>query len=188
MRQQSAEAKDKAEKALVKDWQTEGIAPKEGFSRAMKAAEALGLLGKGGLLLLTSYPNRTSVVLRGAYVLDTLIGTPPSAPPPGVEIDLDSKIPGEAPKTVRMKMEAHRVIGGEHGLLALCGRQLVFPLELAALGGEIEAAGVDEPELPFIAVVVRLQRDAVLGGLPFDAHLHRAQSRTRPAGRVGNLR
>jgi mono/diheme cytochrome c family protein len=67
-----------------------------------------GLLGKGGVLLLTSYPNRTSPVLRGAYILETLIGTPPAAPPPGVEIDLDSREPGEAVTTVRQRLEAHR--------------------------------------------------------------------------------
>src|SRR5690606_17865650 len=54
-----------------------------------------GLLGKGGLLLLTSYPNRTSPVLRGAYILETFFGTPPSSPPPGVETDLDARQPGE---------------------------------------------------------------------------------------------
>jgi hypothetical protein len=67
-----------------------------------------GLLGKGGLLLLTSYPNRTSPVLRGAYILETLIGTPPAAPPPGVETDLDARAPGEEIKTVRLRLEAHR--------------------------------------------------------------------------------
>jgi hypothetical protein len=66
-----------------------------------------GLLGKGGVLMLTSYPNRTSPVLRGAYVLDVLIGTPPTAPPPGVETNIDTP-PGEVPKTVRLRMEAHR--------------------------------------------------------------------------------
>lgn len=67
-----------------------------------------GLLGKGGVLLLTSYPNRTSPVLRGAYILETLIGTPPAAPPPGVEVDLDTRAPGEAITTVRQRLEAHR--------------------------------------------------------------------------------
>ncbi len=66
-----------------------------------------GLLGKGAVLMLTSYPNRTSPVLRGAYILDAIIGTPPSAPPPGVEINLETK-PGEVVKTVRLRMEAHR--------------------------------------------------------------------------------
>jgi mono/diheme cytochrome c family protein len=67
-----------------------------------------GLLGKGGILLLTSYPNRTSPVLRGAYILETLIGTPPAAPPPGVETDLDTRAPGEEIKTLRLRLEAHR--------------------------------------------------------------------------------
>ena len=44
-----------------------------------------GLLGKGALLLRTSYGDRTSPVLRGAWVLDKLMGTPPTPPPPGVE-------------------------------------------------------------------------------------------------------
>jgi mono/diheme cytochrome c family protein len=67
----------------------------------------MGLLGKGAVLIRTSYPNRTSPVLRGAYVLDKIIGTPPTPPPPGVETDLNAK-PGEAPKTVRARLELHR--------------------------------------------------------------------------------
>jgi hypothetical protein len=67
----------------------------------------LGLLGKGAVLIKTSYPNRTSPVLRGAWVLDKIIGTPPTPPPPGVETDLNPK-QGEAPKTVRERLEQHR--------------------------------------------------------------------------------
>ncbi len=43
-----------------------------------------GLLGKGAVLMVTAYPNRTSPVLRGAYILENLLGTPPSPPPPNV--------------------------------------------------------------------------------------------------------
>ena len=43
-----------------------------------------GLLGKGAFLMGTSYANRTSPVLRGAWILENIIGTPPSSPPPGV--------------------------------------------------------------------------------------------------------
>jgi mono/diheme cytochrome c family protein len=67
----------------------------------------LGLLGKGAVLIKTSYPNRTSPVLRGAWVLDKIIGTPPTPPPPGVETDLTPK-QGDAPKTVRARLEQHR--------------------------------------------------------------------------------
>ena len=48
-------------------------------ARADKARH--GLLGKGAILMLTAYPNRTSPVLRGAWILDRLLGTPPSDPP-----------------------------------------------------------------------------------------------------------
>ncbi|MCP5146159.1 MAG: DUF1592 domain-containing protein [Gammaproteobacteria bacterium] len=67
-----------------------------------------GLLGKGGLLMLTSYPNRTSPVLRGAYIMETLIGVAPAAPPPGVETDLDTRKPGTAITTIRARLENHR--------------------------------------------------------------------------------
>jgi hypothetical protein len=66
-----------------------------------------GLLGKGSVLLVTSYPNRTSTVLRGAFILETISGTPPAAPPPGVEAFKETK-EGEKPKTVREIMQAHR--------------------------------------------------------------------------------
>ncbi|HZI51945.1 MAG TPA: DUF1592 domain-containing protein, partial [Terriglobia bacterium] len=66
-----------------------------------------GLLGKGAVLIKTSYPARTSPVLRGAWVLDKIIGTPPTPPPPGVETDLTPQA-GETPKTVRARLEQHR--------------------------------------------------------------------------------
>ncbi len=66
-----------------------------------------GLLGKGAVLMVTAYPNRTSPVLRGAYILENLLGTPPSPPPPNVEAFKENK-EGEKPKTVREIMETHR--------------------------------------------------------------------------------
>src|SRR5215468_2179050 len=66
-----------------------------------------GLLGKGAVLLHTSYGNRTSPVVRGAWVLDKLRGTPPAPPPPNVETDLSTP-PGERPKTMRAMLEEHR--------------------------------------------------------------------------------
>jgi Protein of unknown function (DUF1592)/Protein of unknown function (DUF1588)/Protein of unknown function (DUF1587)/Protein of unknown function (DUF1585)/Protein of unknown function (DUF1595)/Planctomycete cytochrome C len=66
-----------------------------------------GLLGKGAVLMTTSYANRTSVVLRGAYVLDKFLGTPPQAPPPGVPAFAESQ-EGTDQLTVRARMEAHR--------------------------------------------------------------------------------
>jgi hypothetical protein len=66
-----------------------------------------GLLGKGAVLMVTAYPNRTSPVLRGAYILENLLGTPPSPPPPNVEAFKEYK-EGEKPKTIREIMETHR--------------------------------------------------------------------------------
>jgi hypothetical protein len=66
-----------------------------------------GLLGKGAVLLRTSYGDRTSPVLRGAWVLGKLMGTPPTPPPPDVDTDL-SQPKGEAPKTLRARLESHR--------------------------------------------------------------------------------
>src|SRR4029453_7287659 len=48
-----------------------------------------GILGHASVLTLTSAPNRTSIVKRGQWVLENLLGTPPSPPPPGVEVKLD---------------------------------------------------------------------------------------------------
>jgi hypothetical protein len=69
--------------------------------------ERFGLLGKAAVLMRTSYADRTSPVLRGAWVLDKLMGTPPAPPPPDTATDLSQKA-GEAPKTVRARLEQHR--------------------------------------------------------------------------------
>jgi hypothetical protein len=66
-----------------------------------------GLMGKGAILLRTSYADRTSPVVRGAWVLDKLMGTPPTPPPPDVDTDL-SQPANEKPKTLRARLEDHR--------------------------------------------------------------------------------
>ena len=66
-----------------------------------------GLLGKASVLMVTAYPNRTSPVLRGAYILENLLGTPPAPPPPNVEAFKENK-EGEQSKTIRQIMETHR--------------------------------------------------------------------------------
>ncbi len=65
-----------------------------------------GLLGKGGVLMLTSYPDRTAPVLRGAWILERISGTPPGTPPPNVG-NLKENGAGEKPKTLRARMEMH---------------------------------------------------------------------------------
>jgi mono/diheme cytochrome c family protein len=66
-----------------------------------------GLLGKGGILMLTAYPNRTSPVLRGAWILDRLLGTPPADPPLNVP-SLPENRRGQPAKTLRARLEQHR--------------------------------------------------------------------------------
>jgi hypothetical protein len=66
-----------------------------------------GILGKGAFLMGMSYANRTSPVRRGAWVLEQITGTPPAAPPPGVEA-LKENLSGLRPQTVRERMIAHR--------------------------------------------------------------------------------
>jgi len=73
----------------------------------LKSEERRGLLGQGSILTVTSYPNRTSPVLRGKYILENILGTPPSPPPPNVDTTLEQK-QGEEPKSVRALLEQHR--------------------------------------------------------------------------------
>ncbi len=67
-----------------------------------------GLLGHGSILTVTSYATRTSPVLRGKWILDNLIGMPPPPPPASVP-PLDEPEPGVAARSMRERMEAHRV-------------------------------------------------------------------------------
>lgn len=77
--------------------------------RREKLADSMryGLLGKGAILMLTANPNRTSPVIRGAWILERILGTPPAEPPPNVE-NLPENAPGQVALTVRQRMEKHR--------------------------------------------------------------------------------
>ena len=65
-----------------------------------------GLFGKGSVLMVTSYPDRTSPVLRGAWIMEQILAAPPNPPPPGVETDLAPS--GDVPKSVRERLALHR--------------------------------------------------------------------------------
>jgi hypothetical protein len=65
-----------------------------------------GLFGKGSVLMVTSYPDRTSPVLRGAWIMEQILAAPPNPPPPGVETDLAPS--GEVPTSVRERLALHR--------------------------------------------------------------------------------
>jgi hypothetical protein len=84
-------------------------------------------LGKGAVLMSTSYPNRTSVVIRGKWVLDNIFGTPPPPPPPNVPALAEERDPRKV-LPMRERMAAHRrnpVCAGCHAQMD----QLGFALE-----------------------------------------------------------
>jgi hypothetical protein len=66
-----------------------------------------GLLGSSGVLAVTSYPQRTSPVLRGVWVLDKMLGAKSPPPPPNVP-PLADATGGAEPQTVRARLERHR--------------------------------------------------------------------------------
>ena len=65
-----------------------------------------GLLGKGSVLLVTSHADRTAPTLRGKWILENLLGTPPPAPPGNVPPF--EQTAGPRPRTIRERMEIHR--------------------------------------------------------------------------------
>ena len=66
-----------------------------------------GLLGQGSVLAVTSYPNRTSPVLRGKWILENILGTPPPPPPPNVPTLKENSEDGRV-TSVRERLEDHR--------------------------------------------------------------------------------
>jgi cytochrome c5 len=68
--------------------------------------ERKGLLGKGSVLTVTSYPNRTSPTLRGKFILENLLGSPPPPPPPNVPSLKEDKDVSQL--SMRQRMELHR--------------------------------------------------------------------------------
>jgi hypothetical protein len=66
-----------------------------------------GLLGQGSILTVTSYPNRTSVVQRGKWILENLLGAPPPPPPPDIP-ELKPHAQDGRPLTMREQLEQHR--------------------------------------------------------------------------------
>ena len=74
-----------------------------------------GLLGHGSILTVTSYPTRTSPVLRGHWLLEHMLGAPPPPPPPDVPALPDRGTEGR-PASVRERLEQHR----DHPVCASC--------------------------------------------------------------------
>ena len=81
--------------------------------------DRFGLLGHGSVLTVTSYNDRTSVVRRGYWILDVLLGAPPPPPPPNVP-PLKENDPREKPAALRERMEQHR----NNAVCASCHAQM----------------------------------------------------------------
>ena len=85
-----------------------------------------GLLGQASILTVTSYPNRTSPVQRGKWILTNLLGVPPQPPPPNVP-ELKDNGGAAKPLSLRERMEAHRantVCAGCHKVMDPIGFSL----------------------------------------------------------------
>ena len=94
-----------------------------------------GLLGKGSILTVTSYANRTSPTLRGKWVLENILGTPPPPPPPNVPTLKEDNTENGRTLTMRERMEKHRA----NPVCAVCHKRM-DPLGFAmdnfnAIGG-----------------------------------------------------
>jgi hypothetical protein len=84
-----------------------------------------GLLGKGSVLMVSSHTDRTSPVVRGKWVLENLLGSPPPAPPPDVPALEDANVGEDA--TLRERLVAHRenpACAGCHALMDPIGFSL----------------------------------------------------------------
>jgi mono/diheme cytochrome c family protein len=81
----------------------------ERFRRVALPSDSVrsGLLGKGAILMSSSYPNRTSPVIRGKWILENVFGTPPPPPPPNVPALAEERDPRKV-LPMREQMAAHR--------------------------------------------------------------------------------
>jgi hypothetical protein len=89
-----------------------------------------GVLGHGSILTATSAPNRTSPVVRGQWLMQSLLGAKVPSPPPGAEADLSAEAAeseGLVGNTVRARLELHRrnpTCAGCHGIMDPLGLAL----------------------------------------------------------------
>ncbi len=131
----------------------------DGFQKVMISdPNRRGLLGQPGVLMFTSYPNRTSPVLRGKYILEALLGLEPPPPPPNIPT-LQPTAPGSGPHSVRSTLERHRA----DRACAACHRAidpLGFPLEaFDAIGRPAGTPVEDQMATTFTGTVLHQPAD-----------------------------
>ncbi len=94
---------------LAKHYGIEGVVGEDFRRVTYSDDERRGLLGHGSVLTLTSHAGRTSPVLRGKWVMEVIMGTPPPPPPPGVPALEETAEASEGRMlTTRERMEVHR--------------------------------------------------------------------------------
>lgn len=91
---------------LARHYGIEGVNGEEFRRVELTESQRSGILTQGAILTVSSYPTRTSVVTRGKWVLENLLGTPPPPPPPDVPVLAEQEIGASA--SLRQKMEQHR--------------------------------------------------------------------------------
>jgi mono/diheme cytochrome c family protein len=119
------------------------------FRRVKLASEERrGILGQGSVLTVTSYPNRTSPVLRGKWILENIFGTPPPPPPPDVVAQL-AETQESANQSVRERLELHRrapACAGCHSVMDPLGFALenfdgIGEWRVKEIGGAVDPGG-----------------------------------------------
>jgi mono/diheme cytochrome c family protein len=93
---------------LAQHYEIPGVYGSQFRRVSLDGANRGGLLGQGSILTVTSYPNRTSVVQRGKWVLENLLGGGPPPPPPDIPT-LEEHAKDGKTLTMRQQMEQHRV-------------------------------------------------------------------------------
>jgi hypothetical protein len=86
-----------------------------------------GILGQGSVLAVTSYPHRTSPVIRGKWILENLLGTPPPPPPPNTPALVEKPNPADESASMRERIARHRAspaCASCHGMMDPLGLSL----------------------------------------------------------------
>ncbi|MCP4172406.1 MAG: DUF1592 domain-containing protein [Fuerstiella sp.] len=92
---------------LARHYRMKGVSGEHMRRVSLQDTPRRGVLGHGSILAVTSFPGRTSPVLRGNWILTRLLGTPPPPPPPNVS-EFDERIAENRRLTQRQKLESHR--------------------------------------------------------------------------------
>ena len=122
-------------------------------------AQRGGLLAEGALLATTSYPDRTSPVLRGKWLLDNIFGVSVPPPPPGVDTNLESD-PGAPATSIRERLAQHR----QNPSCASC-HSVIDPLGFTLENFDVIGGWrtVDESGMPVDAVGTTVSGEKVEG-------------------------